>query len=259
MTALPSPAAAGSRAAERARTKYFWAASAAFLLVLVFVGFRHFYLHGRAYPGRELPPPIRDLVITHGVSMTLWMFLLVVQPFLIVGKKPRVHMLLGWIGTALAALITVVGWKTGVASASVTPPEVRIWGLPPAQFMIVPVVSVVVFAAFVAIGVAARKRPEIHRPAMFLATLSALSAAVSRIDALNDLYLGSWAEAWFGPFFMTLVVGAVLVAVKCALARSFDRWFAGGFAALVLADVLIVRMAPSETWTAFAESLLASR
>lgn len=251
--------AVGSRAAERARTKYFWSAAAAALLVFVFLGFRHFYMHGRAYPGRELPPPIRDLVITHGVSMTLWMLLLALQPVLIVGKKPKVHMALGWFGTALAAVITIVGWKTGVASATITPPEVHLWGLPPKQFMIVPVVSVVLFAAFVAIGVGARKRPEVHRPAMFLATLSALSAAVSRIDALNELYLGTWAETWFGPFFVTLVIGALLVAVKCALARSFDRWFAGGFAALVLANVLMVRLATSDAWTSFAESLTSGR
>ena len=45
---------------------------------------------------------------------------------------------------------------------------------------------------------------------MLLATLTAMPAAISRIDALNSLYLGTAMERAFGPFFMTLVVAALL-------------------------------------------------
>ena len=251
----PAPAPRGGAAGDPARL--FYAAAAALLVVLAFVGFQQFYLHGRAYPGRDIAPPIRSLVVAHGVGMTLWMLLLVVQPLLIVGRRHRVHMTLGWVGTALAAAIVVVGWQTGVGSASVTPPEARIWGLPARQFMIVPLGSVVLFAAFVAAGVLARRRRDLHRPMMLLATLAAMSAAISRIDALNALYVGTACETLFGPFFTTLVLAVVLVAVKSALSRTLDRPFAIGCALLVVADAVMWQSATSSAWDALAARILA--
>ena len=49
---------------------------------LVFTGFHLFYTQGRAYPGREIDPSMLGVVVTHGVSMTLWLVLSVVEPLL---------------------------------------------------------------------------------------------------------------------------------------------------------------------------------
>lgn len=236
--------------------RLFFSGAAALLLVLMFLGFRRFYLHGGAYPDRELTPPIRTLLVLHGLGMTAWMLLSIVQPLLILGRRHRLHRSLGMLGAALAAVIVVLGWKVGIEATRVDPPGLRIWGLSPREFMIVPIVSIAIFAVFVTAGVLARKRPDVHRPMMLLASLAVMPAAVSRIDALNALYAGTMWEALFGPFFMTLVVGAVLLVVRCVLARSFDRWFAAGYAALALSSVLIVRMATSGAWDTFAKFLL---
>ena len=87
------PQTKGPASPERARLLYLGAA--VLLLVLMFLGFQQFYLHGRAYPGRELTPPIRTLLILHGIGMTTWMLLFLVQPLLIVAGNRRVHMMLG--------------------------------------------------------------------------------------------------------------------------------------------------------------------
>jgi hypothetical protein len=108
----------------------------------------------------------------------------------------------------------------------------------------------------VAAGVLLRKRPQAHRPLMLLATLSAMSAAVSRIDFLNSFYVGTVWESLLGPFFMTLVIGALLLAAKCALLRSLDRWFAAGYAGLVVASLLIWQGATTSAWDAVAGFLL---
>lgn len=227
-----------------------------FLILLVVAGFHHFYLEGRAYPGRDIPPPIRSLVIAHGAAMALWMILLVVQSALIAARRHKVHMTLGMLGTVLAAAIVVLGWNLGVESARIAPPEMRIWGLSPADFMAVPVVSVVLFGGFVAIGVAARKKPQIHRAMMMLATFAALSAAVSRIDALNDLYLGTFWERAFGPFFTTLVLAALFLVVKRFVTGAWDKTYAAGLAVLVVADWAIVQAAPTKLWGGIASALL---
>jgi len=59
----------------QSRSRWFYSVTSLGLLALMFVGFQLFYLHGQAYPGRPLTPPIRTLVITHACLMTLWMLL----------------------------------------------------------------------------------------------------------------------------------------------------------------------------------------
>ncbi|MHC4447641.1 MAG: hypothetical protein ACYSXF_07675 [Planctomycetota bacterium] len=231
--------------------KLFYVAAAALMLALAFVGFSKFYLQGRAHPDREIPPPIKMLVIAHGVSMTLWMLLLMVQPVLILRGSRRTHMMIGRVGAGLAGVILILGLMVAIRSASVTPPETVLWGLSPKPFMAIPFFTVLIFAVFVSLGVLCRGKPRIHRSMMMLATLSVLSAAVSRTDPLNSLYLGTVWERLFGPFFLTLVIGVLLLIIRCALTRSLDRWFAIGLGALIAASALIMQVAPTAAWARF--------
>ena len=72
-----------------------YAAAGLLLFVLMLVGFQQFYLHERAYPAHPFAPPIRTLLITHGVAMTLWVVTFLIQSRLIVGRNRRVHMAVG--------------------------------------------------------------------------------------------------------------------------------------------------------------------
>ena len=233
-------------------TRLFYTFAAALMLVLTFIGFSKFFLNGQAYPGRPIAPPIKTLVIAHGSAMTAWLLLLLVQPLLILRNQRRLHMTLGTLGAALATLILILGTWLAIQSATVTPPEARIWGLPPKQFMAVPFISVWIFAAFVALGIAFRRKPAVHRPMMLLATLSAMSAAISRIDPLNNLYLGTVWERLFGPFALTLALGVLLLIIRMIITRAFDRWFTLGMTALIALDLFIWQIAPTPAWQGFA-------
>jgi hypothetical protein len=246
-TTLPTkPAAAG---------RYFYSIAAIVLFVLMFLGFQQFYLHGKAFPNRPLAPPVRGLLIMHGVAMTLWMVLFLVQPLLVAGGNKRMHMTVGKIGAVLALCIIGLGMYTAIQSAKFTPPEARIWGLPGKNFMAVPVISIIVFAVYVGLGVLTRKNPAIHRPMMFMAVMSTMSAPIARIEYLSSMYhLTIW-EHLFGPFFMTLVIGAILFAIKTIMTRSFDRWFAISFAALVALNWFNWAVAPTDVWLTIATAL----
>jgi hypothetical protein len=91
---------------------------------------------------------------------------------------------------------------------------------------------------------------------MFLGTLAAAGAAVSRIDAINSLYLGTLFERLWGPFFGTLVIGAILLAMKAVLERRLDRPMAVGLAAMSLFFALAMQLAPTRAWAACASFLL---
>ncbi|MDB6020718.1 MAG: hypothetical protein JWQ04_575, partial [Pedosphaera sp.] len=206
--------------------------------------------------GRELTPPIRILLTLHGIGMSAWMLLFLVQPLLIVAGNRRVHMLLGQFSAGLAAVIVVLGIDLGIESARVNPPDLRIWALSPKHFMAVPIISVGIFGLLVAIGVWKRRRPEVHRPMMLLAVLAVMPAALDRIDVIKALYNDTVWGTIFGPFFSTLVVGLFLLILKWLLTRSFDRWFAMGYAGLVVAGALIMRLAKTSAWDNFASFLL---
>jgi small basic protein len=249
-------ASASPLLSTQSRSRWFYSVTSLVLLVLMFVGFQLFYLHGQAYPGRPLTPPIRTLIITHVCLMTLWMLLAVAQPLLIGAGRKRLHMKLGVFGAVLAAAIVFTGLRIGIEAARVTPPELRVFGLAPKEFMAVPVLSIPVFGLFVVLGVANRRRPEVHRPMMLMASLSIMGAPLARITPLNELYAGTWWETVFSGFLMQTILAAIVFAAKCIVFKSFDRWLAAGVAALTAVSVAISLGARTQTWDQFATFLL---
>ena len=228
---------------------------AVLLFVLTFLGFQFFYLQGKAYPGREIMPQVKTLVVLHGLFMSAWMVLYLVQPLLIATGNRRLHMAIGKFGAVLAAGMVVLG---PVVSVAVTRygPEFPLWGLNRRQFMAIPLLVMLFFAVFVAIGVWQRRRPEIHRSMMMLATLGIVVAATDRIGALHGLYGESFWGQVFGPFFPELVICVVFLAVKGLLTRSFDRWFATGLAVFAVVSASIMQIATTAVWFRFASFLV---
>ena len=122
--------------------------------------------------------------------------------------------------------------------------------------MAIPMFAILTFGAFVGFGIRQRRRVEIHRPMMLLATLSIMPAVTDRITGLPNVYAASVWGALFGPFFSAVVIGTLFLIAKSLLTRSFDRWFAIGLAVLIVIDVFVMRLAPTETWGQFAAFLV---
>ena len=232
-----------------------YATFAVLLLVATVLGFQQFYLHGRAYPGREILPPARLLIVAHGVAMSCWIILFLVQSLLIVGGNRRLHMAMGKVGAVLAAGVVALGLRVPIEVTRLGP-EFPLWGLTRRQFMAIPIFSILIFGVFVAIGVWNRRRPEIHRPMMLLATMAIVAAATDRITAIHVLYGESLWGRIFGPFFPVLVIGAAFLMLKWLLTRSFDRAYATGYAALTVACAMIMWVAPTHIWVQFASFLV---
>lgn len=235
--------------------RYVYPAVAALLFALMLVGFQQFYLHGKAVGGRELAAPIRLLVVTHGVLMTGWILLFLAQTLLVATGNRRIHMKLGVAGAVLAAGIVLLGVYVPIAATRFEPPH-ELWGLDRIHFMAVPMLSILAFGAFVAVGIWKRRRPEIHRPMMLMATLSIMMAATDRIVGVRSLYASTLWGRMFGPYFVPLVIGALVLVVRCTLTRSFGRWLAASYAALVLVSFFIFQLAHTRAWELFATFLV---
>jgi hypothetical protein len=236
--------------------RYLYRAVAVLLLAITLLGFQKFYLHGHTARGAELPGSEKGLLIAHGVAMTLWILLFAVQPFLIAGGNRRLHITLGMFGAGLAACIVPLGVWVAIAMAKAEPNAMHSGGLNARQFLFVQFTNMLTFGTLTAVGIVARRHPMIHRPMLLLATLAVMGAAFGRVAPLRQLIFGTMWVHWFGPYFYPLVVGVGFLATKTALTRTFDRWLAGGLAALIVIDLVAMNVARTNTWESVAQLLV---
>jgi hypothetical protein len=128
--------------------------------------------------------------------------------------------------------------------------------LVPKQFLAIPLMAIVLFAGFVLVGVWNRNRPEIHKPMMLFATLTAVAAAIDRIDFIRHIYERNILGALWGPFLAPTAIGLALLLLKWALTRSIDRVFAANLVVLAVCGLLAMKLATTQVWDQFASFLL---
>jgi len=231
--------------------RMFYFLSACLVLLIVVIGFKQFYLHGRASDGGPVTQAILPLVILHGVAMSSWIVLLAVQSSLIVSGNRKLHMTLGIAGAVLAALLVIVGLTTAIASVHYNPDGYKgIWGA--RRFLSLMLTNILGFGTLAGIGLIYRRRPEVHRPMMFLATLFVSGpAGLFRIPAITGPVMAA-IPSIFATWVPMLILGTLLVLIKSLVTRSWDKYFAAGFAGVVLACLLQVFVSNTAWWSRLA-------
>jgi hypothetical protein len=172
MTSLPLTRAV-SRPEALATTRYarwFFVEIALAALATVFVSFApSFYLRPAAKPALTLR------VVAHGTLFTSWFVLFLVQTALAAMGRVKVHRWLGTGAACLALVMVLTGPAMAVGLARRGEPAND-----PLAFMLIIAVDLLFFAIFVGAAIHYRRRPEVHKRLMILATISILPAGVSR-------------------------------------------------------------------------------
>jgi len=217
------------------------------LLVVVAMGFQKFYLHGRANTGGPVTQQIVPLVFLHGIAMTAWIIAFVVQSSLIVSGNRKLHMSLGIAGMVLAVFLVIVGATTAVASVHYNPEEYKnLWSA--RRFLSFMLTNILGFGILAAIGLKFRRRPEIHRPMMLLATLFVAGPASSfRIPFIVGPIIAG-IHTIFAPWVPMLILGVFFVMIKRLITRTWDRYFIVGLAGMMMACVLQFFVANTAWW-----------
>ena len=187
--------------------RYFYSISAVIFLLLTFWGFRAFYLHGKNSDGNLIAPEMLVLDSIHGVAMSAWVLLFLVQAVLIGVRNRRLHMKLGWAALAIAPVLAICSILTAFRSVQ-SQPDFFFFAMPYPGFLLVMVTEIALYAAFVAAGLITRKSPTIRRPMMLLASLSILSGSSARIPTLYHVFSDAGWPRLFGPI---LALGGVLL------------------------------------------------
>jgi len=184
----------------------------------------------------------------HGAVMTSWVLLVVVQIWLVASRRTKVHQRLGIAGALLAILVVIIGIATAVQAAArgASP------GPPALQFLVVPLIDMVLFSIFVGTALYFRRRLEIHKRLMLLAAATPLTAAVARIP-FNFIFTGG-PLVFFGLTDLCLIAFVLIDTFKH---RKLHPVFLWGTILFIASQPLRLMLAGTNTWMQFATWLTA--
>lgn len=239
------------------RGGWFFVGMAVAAAVTVFLGFARTYYLKSVFP----TPPFPPLFHLHGALFTAWMLLLVLQVSLAASRRIALHRRVGLIGGLLVAPMLVTGSMAAIAaargqgpiSAAVARGELtRVGpGFPPLEGMVVPLTTMLLFGVFAGAGLSYRKRPDVHKRLMLLATIAMLPAAIGR--AMARLFGIANPALFFGA--TGLFVLAIVIYDRRSLARVHPVTLWGGLA-LMLSFPARLALGKTDLWLGFAAWLI---
>jgi hypothetical protein len=207
------------------------------------VGFaRTYFLRGYFFT-----TPLPLLLRIHGFAFTSWLAIFAVQSALVAGRRVDLHRSLGIAGAALAAAVFVIGVTTAIVSAR---HNVAAGGDATLSFLAIPLGDMITFVALVATALYYRRKPEIHKRLMLLATVSILGAAFARwplaiVAAGHVRFFGATDSlAAAGPLYDLL-----------SRRRVHPAYICGGLF-LVASQVVRVYVSGTHAWLAVARALV---
>lgn len=161
---------------ERTQRLFVWLALG--ITAVAFVGFARSYYLKSLFETRALPLAVH----LHGLIMSAWLMVFVVQALLIASRRTLWHRRLGIAGAVLAALIIPYGIALTVLALR---REVQAHVLGKMHFLLlINIVNLMLFGAFVGSGLFLRRRPEIHKRLMLLAAVTLVAPAAARVALL---------------------------------------------------------------------------
>lgn len=142
-------------------------------------------------------------LIIHGLVMSTWMLLLVVQTGLVQTKNVKAHMTLGWAGLIVALLVI----PTGILAMTGFGPRLLALGVPPpalreglSLLFWIDVFSLILFPSLIGAAIYYRKMTAWHKRLMLYAGFTVLTPALGRLTAQvaqTDSFGGiNWPLSW---------------------------------------------------------------
>ena len=225
---------------RRRRDRWFYIGMSIALVITVFAGFsRTYYL--RPY---FTPAPLMPLLHLHGFVFTSWLVLFVTQTTLVATHRTDIHRRLGVAGGVIAVLMVLLGVTTALirANQGATP----LPGVSPLSFLVVPLGDMFVFPILVGAGFYYRRRPDVHKRLMLLATVSILAAAIAR---LPFAIMQAGPPAFFG---LTDVFVVACVLYDLITLRRIHRATAVGGLFIIASQPLRLMLGGTHAWLSFA-------
>ncbi len=225
---------------RRRRERWFYIGMSIALVITVFAGFAPTY-YLRPYFNTA---PLMPLLHLHGFVFTSWLVLFVTQTTLVAAHRTDIHRRLGVAGGMIAVLMVLLGVTTALVRANqgATP----LPGISPLSFLVVPLGDMFVFSILVGAGFYYRRRPDVHKRLMLLATISILAAAIAR---LPFAIMRAGPPAFFG---LTDVFVVACILYDLVTLRRIHRATALAGLFIVASQPLRLMLGGTHAWLSFA-------
>ena len=163
--------------------KYFYFAMSLLFATIVVVGFKQTVDVNLFHAA----PPRPTLLWIHGAAFSAWVLFYIFQSALVRTHNVKTHRFMGWFGVGLAAAMVALGCVIAVIMGRF---DAVVLHQPAPAFLSVPFFDMLVFGSCVALAIKWRKKPELHRRLLFLATCALLDAPFGRFLFLfnNNLF-----------------------------------------------------------------------
>ena len=155
--------------------KYFYFLMSLLLAGIVTAGFSRTVNGNLFHPA--LPRPF--LLWIHAAAFSGWIAFYIFQSALVRTHNVKWHRFFGWFGAGLAALMVPLGITISIIMARFDAVQLH---QPDPTFLSIPFLDMLGFGVIVSLAIAWRKKPEVHRRLLFIATCSLLDAAFARFD-----------------------------------------------------------------------------
>lgn len=222
-----------------ARTGHIAAVLAMFIVVLL--GFWPFYAGlFRGGTGAHW------VLYLHAAVFSGWMALLLTQVVLVFMRRTSTHRRLGQFGVYYGALVLLMGLVVTFAAPALSVAEGRSSLDDAAGFLILPLGDMLLFGTFFGAGIAYRRKPEIHKRWMVLASIALIYPGAARFAAPYGL--PAIIAVWLLPL-------GVLVAHEAVTRGRVERIYLAGVAILLLALARLSLM-ETEGWLVVGRRLL---
>lgn len=162
--------------------RYFYFATSLLFAAIVVVGFSRTVDQNLFHAA----PPRPFLLWIHGAAFSVWVAFYISQSTLVRTHNVKWHRLFGWFGAALGTLMVLLGFTVAVVMGRFDAVQLH---QPDPTFLSVPFYDMVAFAAFLSLAIVRRRKPELHRRLLFIATCSLMDAPFGRFDFILNHYL----------------------------------------------------------------------
>jgi hypothetical protein len=178
---MPRPLFTGRNSAL---DRYFYFAMSLVIAGIVVWGFSHSVDANLFHPA--VPRPI--LLWIHGIAFSSWVVFYIAQSALVRTHNVRIHRALGWVGVGLGACMVPLGITIALIMGHFDSYVLHQPQLEP--FLIIPLYDMLAFGTLLTLAILWRRKPELHRRLLFIATCGLLDAAFGRIDYIfyHNLY-----------------------------------------------------------------------
>ena len=236
--------AATPRMPGRVNDRRLYILAAIFIPLIVLAGFARTYYLKPFFPAPDLPGRIVHL---HGIIMTSWVILFIVQVFLVETRRTRIHQRLGILGSVLAALVVIVGILTALyAAARGASP-----GPPALSFLIIPIGDMLIFSVLIGLALYFRRKLDVHKRLMLLAANNLLTPAIARIPL--DFIATYGPLAFFGLTDLCLLACVAFDTIKH---RRLHPVFLWGTLFVIVMQPLRLLLAQTNAWINVAAALV---